>query len=90
MNKKIDIGLKKKLRTNACFYPPSLSHEKNGARVDVGIVFPFVLIGLFLTTMIIISSEFNQGLSSFLNNGIYILASSIITFFIIRGIFHQN
>ena len=60
----------KKIYTNACLNPPRFMVENGHVRVDKGVVFPIVFVGLFLTSMIVFVSEINGGLSSFLKYSI--------------------
>ncbi len=82
---RIKNKLNKHSLTNACSHPPSSPIENNRARVDTGIVYPIVSLGLFLTMMVIFSSIFHMGLSSFVNLSILLFTFSTIMILIISS-----
>lgn len=69
--------------TDACLNPPGSLLENDRVRVDKGVVFPIVFIGLFLTSMIVFASEINGGLQSFLKYIILFFGSITIIIMII-------
>jgi len=82
---KVNNKLNQHSLINACSYPPSSSMENNCARVDTGIVYPIVSLGLFLMMMVIFSSIFHMGLSSFVNLSIFLFTFSTIMILIISS-----
>ena len=77
--------LNKHSLANACSHPPSSPIENNCTRVDTGIVYPIVSLGLFLMMMVIFSSVFHVGLSSFVNLSIFLFTFSTIMILIISS-----
>jgi len=73
----------KKYYTNACMVPPGPVLESGNVRVDVGVVFPIVSIGLFFTLMVVFVSEINGGLSSFVQYSILFVGSITIIVMIV-------
>ena len=68
---------------DACLNPPGSVLENGNVRVDKGVVFPIVFLGLFLTLMIVFASEINGGLYSFLQYSILFFGSITIIIMII-------
>ena len=80
------LGNKKKgLKIRACLHPPTLSIERNGAQIDVQVVFPLVILGIFLMSMVMFSSRIDEGLSSILNYGLFYLTFSTIMIIILHS-----
>ncbi len=82
---KINNKLNQYSLTNACFHPPSSPGENNRARVDTGIVYAIVSLGLFLMMLVIFSSVFHVGLSSFVNLSMFLFTFSTIMILIISS-----
>ena len=68
---------------NACLNPPISVLENGPAQIDVGVVLPIVVIGLFLTSMLIIVSEINGGLSAFYKYSILFFGFTTIMIMIV-------
>ena len=62
----------------ACLNPPISVLENGPAQIDVGFALPIVVIGLFLTSMLVIVSEINGGLSTLYKYSIIFLGFTTI------------